>query len=122
MAFVGKNQSSPVGVGRVIVTHEFAGSNPASGIGDKMNEMCSHYGKKTEVTVQAGVAPAPVAKRVKCPECGRKVKQRIVPCTCGFDDACEFTISIPPHKVKGWFKKEKTKKKHKETTGIRATR
>lgn len=98
-----------------------ASSNLVSGIGDKMNEMCSHYGEKTKVTVKAGIGPDPVSKRVKCPECGRRVKQRIVPCSCGHIYACEWTISIPPHKIKGWYKKKKTQK-HKETTGIRKSK
>jgi hypothetical protein len=73
-----------------------------------MNEMCSyssiggyhpggnHYGKP----------PPTKPKRVKCPQCGRKMWAAIRVC----NDGCCVIYCVPPHKIKGWWKKGKKKK------------
>jgi hypothetical protein len=43
------------------------------------------------------------AKRIVCPECGRKVWSSVRSC----DDGCCIFHCIPPHKKKGWWKKGK---------------
>lgn len=51
-------------------------------------------------------------KKVECPECGRRVKQRISFC----HDGCCVIYSMPRHKRKGWQKKPKTGSKDKRMT------
>lgn len=83
-----------------------------------MNEMCSYYGKKTEVTEYLGLSGRVSPKLVKCPECGRKLKQKISAC-CTV--AREVTYSIPQHKVKGWYKTRIANRKNSrdKVAGIR---
>ena len=83
-----------------------------------MSKMCSHSGVVETVTCGPGKREPVKTRKIKCPECGRKVKLRAKPCSCGFEYACWVTYSIPEHKVKGWWKKPSLKK-HKEPTGIR---
>lgn len=51
-------------------------------------------------------------KILKCPECGRKVKQRVGFC----HDGCCVLYWMPPHKRKGWFQKGKLSR---NTKGLR---
>ncbi len=44
------------------------------------------------------------SKKVKCPECGRRVKQRIIFC----HDGCCVIYVMPRHKRRGWQKMNKT--------------
>jgi DNA-directed RNA polymerase subunit RPC12/RpoP len=62
-----------------------------------MNEMCSKHGQRLPDDT----------KRVRCPECGRRVMARLVVIR-GHDRKV-----MPPHKVKGWYKKPRPKKKEK---------
>lgn len=41
--------------------------------------------------------------RMKCPRCGRRVMSSIKVC----EDGCCTTHSIPPHKIKMWWKKSR---------------
>lgn len=45
------------------------------------------------------------SKRVRCPECGRSIMSAIRTC----HDGCCIYHCIPPHKIKGWWKKPKKK-------------
>ena len=71
-----------------------------------MNKMCEYskvYGYQPEDS-WINVAPKIVAsKRVKCPKCGRKMMSAVRYCP----DGCCAYHCIPPHKVKGWWKKKK---------------
>ena len=56
-----------------------------------------------------GVRPAKVKRmRITCPLCGRRVMSSVA------QDDGEIYHHIPPHKPKGWWKKKKDVKKHKE--------
>lgn len=78
-----------------------------------MNKMCTYDGKQSSVTVYGPFWEPIRCKIIKCSECGRKLRQRVSHCGCGFDDACYVIYCLPPHKVKGWFKK-KNKKQSKD--------
>lgn len=41
-------------------------------------------------------------KRVRCPECGRRMIARTIVCSAG----CCVDYVIPPHKPKEWYKKK----------------
>jgi len=63
-----------------------------------MNEMCSNYGGAVE----------PNVKRVRCPKCGRRVMVQ------SFTDEDGHEVRrMPRHKVKGWYKKPKPKRKER---------
>jgi len=49
-------------------------------------------------------------KRLKCPECGRRVLSSVRLC----HDGCCIIHTLPMHKPKGWWKKKKDVSKHKE--------
>ena len=58
-------------------------------------------------------------KRVKCPTCGRKMWAAIRTC----HDGCCIYHCVPPHKVKGWWKKgKKTTRKSMKKQRFRRTR
>ena len=47
-------------------------------------------------------------KRAVCPQCGRRVKLHIGFC----HDGCCVVYTMPQHKVKGWYKLNKVKRKN----------
>lgn len=52
----------------------------------------------------AGIIPEGIKRiRIKCPDCGRRVMSSISTC----HDGCCIYHNLPPHKPKGWWKKEK---------------
>lgn len=54
-----------------------------------------------EWDAKMGMRPEGVKrKRVKCPECKRRLMTSVQAC----DDGCCVGHSIPPHKPKGWWK------------------
>lgn len=55
------------------------------------------------------VTPTNNKKRVRCPECGRRMIARAQSCGCGRGCECWIEYVIPPHKPKGWYKKPKSK-------------
>jgi len=81
----------------------------------KPDEMCPYYDKDYVRVVHRGAFDQPILaetsreaekmsrKKVKCPECGRKLYPRIGFC----EDGCCVLTRIPPHKKKGWWKKKR---------------
>jgi len=76
-------------------------------------EMCSYnnIGQKTART-KTFRGPdndvwAAKAKRVRCPKCSRSMMSSVMTC----HDGCCIFHCIPPHKIKGWWKKPKKKNK-----------
>jgi hypothetical protein len=66
--------------------------------------------------------PEDAPKWVRCEKCGRRLKPRLKDSNYAFNWFEEsWYWSVPPHKVKGWWKK-KTKKKEKGVTGVRFRR
>jgi|WetSurSiteA1Bulk_404760.scaffolds.fasta_scaffold00293_15 hypothetical protein len=80
-------------------------------------EMCDFITKSHHIS-----EPEDAPKRVRCEKCGRRLKPRLKDLAFGFGWGEEsWTWSVPPHKVKKWWKK-KTKKKEKGVTGVRFRR
>jgi hypothetical protein len=49
-----------------------------------------------------------IPKRVRCPECGRRVGPHVMPDDDGdYENATQFAVSVPNHKVKGWYRGRK---------------
>jgi len=67
-----------------------------------MNKMCTYNGTSEMID-----EPKDAPKFVRCPECGRRLKPRLSDCHWpGPGEPC-WHWNIPPHKVKGWWKKHK---------------
>jgi len=74
--------------------------------------MCSYsnIGQKTPRPKVWGTTPtealfAVKSKRIRCPVCGRSMWSSVMTC----HDGCCIFHCIPPHKIKGWWKKPKKK-------------
>lgn len=77
------------------------------------NEMCS-YSNTDNKTFRTNTWYRPTRKvlaakpkRVRCPECGRSMTSAL---RTDADGSCIFHC-IPPHKIKGWWKKPKKRSK-----------
>jgi hypothetical protein len=74
-----------------------------------MNKMCMQPKLRFSYPFYFGekaIAEMKVPPRVECGTCGRRVKPYLVDCEYPHLPHC-FHITIPPHKVKGWWKKGK---------------
>lgn len=60
-------------------------------------ELCPCQGIEVEITNNK--------KRVRCPECGRRMIAKTTACGCGRGCECWIKYTIPPHKPKEWYKK-----------------
>jgi len=53
--------------------------------------------------------PSDAPNYLRCPKCGRRLKPRIFNCHHGWPDRPCWHYTLPPHKIKKWWKKRKVK-------------
>jgi uncharacterized C2H2 Zn-finger protein len=64
-------------------------------------KMCSYSGDATYVS-----SPKDAPKFIRCPVCGRRLKPRMYDSHFHIPKAeADWHYKIPPHKVKGWWKR-----------------
>jgi hypothetical protein len=80
-----------------------------------VNEICPHVGwRGTSIRdpwrSRHRVAAEKKRVRVTCPECGRRLIGWMAVC----DDGCCVRYTVPRHKIKGWWRHGKGKKKSRD--------
>lgn len=73
--------------------------------------MCSYNGKWVSSWIWVHHKKKVPKKILKCPECGRKLLQKVKD-----DGDGELFYVFPKHKVKGWWKKGKKKKTSRDNS------
>lgn len=69
------------------------------------SKMCSYFGGIKTIS-----SPKDMPRHIRCPVCGRRLKPRLYDSHHNIPGAkSDWYYKVPPHKVKKWWKKDKTK-------------